>query len=59
MAKQAGFDVTKEDWLRYQARHTLELGDDELEGVAGGKSPCHLTCGDIGLERLGTCGDKD
>ncbi|MDI9407258.1 MAG: Nif11-like leader peptide family natural product precursor [Chitinophagaceae bacterium] len=36
LAKAAGFDVSKEDWLRYQANQTLELSDEELEGVAGG-----------------------
>jgi len=28
--------VSKADWLKYQAKQTLELSDDELEGVAGG-----------------------
>jgi predicted ribosomally synthesized peptide with nif11-like leader len=37
MAKEAGFDVSREDWLKYQAQQTLELSDEELEGVAGGK----------------------
>ena len=37
IAKEAGFDVSKADWLRHQAKQTLELSDDELEGVAGGK----------------------
>jgi predicted ribosomally synthesized peptide with nif11-like leader len=37
IAKQAGFDVSKGDWLRYQANQTLDLSDAELEGVAGGK----------------------
>ena len=37
MAKEAGFDVNKADWLKYQAKQTLELSDEELEGVAGGK----------------------
>jgi len=37
MAKEAGFDVSKADWLKYQAKQTLELGDEELEEVAGGK----------------------
>jgi predicted ribosomally synthesized peptide with nif11-like leader len=37
MAKQAGFDVSKADWLRYQAKQTLELNDEELEDVAGGE----------------------
>ena len=36
MAKEAGFDVSKADWLRYQAKQTLELKDDELEKMAGG-----------------------
>jgi predicted ribosomally synthesized peptide with nif11-like leader len=36
MAKEAGFDVSKTDWLKYQANQTLELSDEELEGVAGG-----------------------
>jgi predicted ribosomally synthesized peptide with nif11-like leader len=36
IAKDAGFDVSKADWLRYQANQTLELSDEELEGVSGG-----------------------
>ena len=36
IAKEAGFDVSKEDWLRYQAKQTLELSDEELESGAGG-----------------------
>ena len=36
LAKEAGFDVSKADWLKYQAQQTLELSDEELEGVAGG-----------------------
>ena len=39
LAKEAGFDVSKADWLKYQAQQTLELSDEELEGVAGGKAP--------------------
>ena len=37
IAKDAGFDVSKADWLKHQAKQTLELSDEELEGVAGGK----------------------
>ena len=37
LAKEGGFDVSKADWLKYQAKQTLELSDEELEGVAGGK----------------------
>jgi len=40
IAKEAGFDVSKADWLRYQARHTLELSEEELERVAGGGGEC-------------------
>ena len=36
IAKEAGFDIRKADWVRYQANQTLELSDEELEGVAGG-----------------------
>ena len=38
IAKEAGFDVSKAEWLRYQAKQTIELSDEELEGVAGGIS---------------------
>jgi len=37
LAKEAGFDVSKGDWLRYQANQTLELSDAELEAMAGGQ----------------------
>ena len=37
IAKEAGFDISKAYWLRYQATQTLELSDEELEGVAGGQ----------------------
>ncbi len=36
MAKEAGFEVSKADWLKYQAKQTLQLSDEELEEVAGG-----------------------
>ena len=36
IAKDAGFEISKAAWLRYQASETLELSDEELEGVAGG-----------------------
>jgi len=38
LAKEAGFDVNKADWLKYQANQTLELSDEELEGVTGGNN---------------------
>jgi predicted ribosomally synthesized peptide with nif11-like leader len=37
IAKEAGFDVSKGDWLKYQAQQTLQLSDEELGGVAGGE----------------------
>ena len=38
IAKEAGFDVSKADWLKYQAKDSSirGLNDEELEGVAGG-----------------------
>ena len=36
MAKEAGFDVSKAEWLEHQAKQALELSDEELEEVAGG-----------------------
>ena len=36
IAKEARFDVSKADWLKYQAKQTLKLSDEELEEVAGG-----------------------
>ena len=36
IAKDAGFDINKAAWLRYQAKQTIELSDEELERVAGG-----------------------
>ena len=38
MAQEAGFDVSKADWLKYQAKQTLVLSDEELEEVTGGTS---------------------
>ena len=37
MAQEAGFDVSKADWLKYQAKETLDLNDEEMEVVAGGR----------------------
>jgi len=41
IARDAGFAVSKAEWLAYQNQDTQELGDEQLEGVAGGfgKSP--------------------
>ena len=54
MANEAGFDVRMADWLRYQAKQTLELSDEELEGLAGGirdktdhRSVCGPGCNEV------------
>ena len=44
IAKDAGFEGSKADWLRYQAKQIIELSDEELEGVAGGGG--YRGCGD-------------
>jgi len=41
IAKDLGFDISKADWLKYQAKQALELSDEELEDVAGG-AECNL-----------------
>ena len=43
IAQEAGFDVSKADWIRHQAKEIVELSDDELtlDSIAGGRS---ITC---------------
>jgi predicted ribosomally synthesized peptide with nif11-like leader len=36
IAKDSGFDISKAALLRYQAKQTLELTNEELEEVTGG-----------------------
>lgn len=36
IAKEEGFDVSKADWLKFQADQTLEPSDEELEVLGGG-----------------------
>ena len=43
LAKEAGFDVSKADWHKYQAQQAIELSDEELEGVAGGRCAMDLS----------------
>ena len=35
IAKEAKFEVSKDDWFKYLAEQQFELGDEELELVAG------------------------
>jgi predicted ribosomally synthesized peptide with nif11-like leader len=37
IAKEAGFEVSKGAWDKYQAKQTFELSDEELERAFGGK----------------------
>ena len=37
IAKEAGFTIKAADLLRNQAQDILELSDEELDGVAGGR----------------------
>ena len=54
LAKEAGIDVSKADWLMYQASQTPELSDKELEDVRGGAmSEGATNCG--GLFTLKFC----
>jgi hypothetical protein len=55
MAQEAGFDVSKADWLKYQAKETLELSDEELEGVTGGGNYWTSACGGGGTNEEISC----
>ena len=37
IAKDAGFVISKAVWLKFQAQQTIEMSDEELENVAGGR----------------------
>ena len=39
MAKEAGFDVSEADWLKYQ-QGMGELSDEELEFLGGARASC-------------------
>jgi predicted ribosomally synthesized peptide with nif11-like leader len=59
MAKEAGFDVSKADWLRYQAKQTSgKLSDEELESVAGGSFFGEMRRLFGGLDNTRNCHDK-
>lgn len=49
IVKNAGFHVTKQDWLNHQANNLCDLNDQELEGIAGGKGTeqCQKSSGAI------------
>jgi predicted ribosomally synthesized peptide with nif11-like leader len=39
IAKEAGFDVSKADFLNFQPNQAIDLSDEELENVSGGVTP--------------------
>lgn len=45
IANEAGFSVSKDAWLSYQAEQANRLSDDEVAGLSGGK--VHSSYGDI------------
>ena len=54
LVKEVGFDVSKADWLKYQENLSIELADEELEAVAGGRSK--KKCGEGGNWRNSVTG---
>ncbi len=63
ISKEAGFVVSKADWLRHQANQTLQLSDSELEAMAGGRitdpngidSICVPACHDMHVSKIIIC----
>jgi predicted ribosomally synthesized peptide with nif11-like leader len=51
LAKEVGFDISKVDWLKYQAKQTIELSDEELEGVSGAGATGYF----VGVVNGGLC----
>jgi len=59
LAEEAGFDVNKDDWLRYQSqKSSAELSDAELESVAGGWSKADADGGGTQMICCGGCGNE-
>jgi predicted ribosomally synthesized peptide with nif11-like leader len=54
IAKEAGFDVSKADWVRYEAQQTLELSDEDLKDVADGILSIGRPCGCVQTIRPNT-----
>jgi predicted ribosomally synthesized peptide with nif11-like leader len=36
IVKEAGYDVSHEQWLNYLATNSMAISDEELEGISGG-----------------------
>jgi predicted ribosomally synthesized peptide with nif11-like leader len=43
LAKEAGFDVSKADWLKYLSNTLAELSDEELEKIPGSERSPYKT----------------
>ena len=43
LAKEAGFDVSKADWLKYLSNTLAELSDEELEKIPGSERSPYAT----------------
>ena len=47
VAVQAGFEVSRDDWLQHRQNQAAELSDEELESMAAGKyTGCTVGCTD-------------
>lgn len=44
IAKEAGFDVSEEDWRKNQSKRPFDLSDEDLEVMAGGKDQPDCRC---------------
>lgn len=38
LIKEAGFEVSKDNWLSYEANLSSELSDDSLDNIQGGRN---------------------
>jgi predicted ribosomally synthesized peptide with nif11-like leader len=41
IAREAGFDVSKSDWIEHRGQQEFEISDADLEVIAGGKNQNH------------------
>jgi predicted ribosomally synthesized peptide with nif11-like leader len=55
IAKEAGFELSKADWLKHQAYKNMELTSEELDSVSGGTA----TMGNTTYCARYTCGSCD
>jgi predicted ribosomally synthesized peptide with nif11-like leader len=55
IAKEAGFDISKAAWLKYQAKQVIELNDEELEELAGGNLGAPVLNGGCILRKTYRC----